>query len=221
MSAYNRYKKASPEERAAFPEKERLQFEAKIEREISKQKENDAYRDKIQKEMEDRKEFERWQIAKAWAEGFPRDYLPVIYGIGTPNQNIAEGQCRLVIPGNPYEQTCTYIGFPALPLKGTGVFYEGEGSYGESVYWTIDAKNQVWMGSSNWMELSTDGNLRSMVWGDFEMLSTVHRLLGRKPPLKPWVKEAIKEGWTMPPGFDLADFDDGSGDYVLLNPEKS
>jgi len=208
MSPFNRYRKASPEERAAFPPRARARFDAQIATEAAVRENEVRRRAALDLRLAEEAARELALCETAWAAGFPREYLPVFYGVGTPNQTVAPGLCRLKVQSRytpSFLDTFQFNGFPALPLRGGDTFVPDYGD--ESAKWVIDANGDVWVGSYELVKKDYAYLRDGFHPVPHELLVEIHKLLGRKPPLEEFAKEALARGWGPPADFKREDFE--------------
>lgn len=202
MSALNRYKKSSLEERLAFPEKDRIRFDIQIETE---RKNSEAHSIRL-RQIEEGRAQEKARLDRVLSEArragtFPEGYQPVFHGVATENPVIVEGRCILLVDRfSPAE----FHGFPVIPLRGGGAIFQ-PGDH-PTLYWAVDADGGVWFNSNGNALESVDQEdldyLLHLLMENYDDLCRLHSYLGRKPPLREWMKEAFAEGWSPPESFD-------------------
>lgn len=153
---------------------------------------------------------------KAQAEGlFPVGFLPVFLYPESKGENtqILKNVVR-VKTGEENNRTLEFYanGFeskslPSLPLKGTGEIWEV--GWDIPTRWAVDASGQTWRDNAHGgaMHRCKTEDLLSEAQGDLEVLQTIHKLLGKKPPLPEWMGTALLSGWTPPSDFNRSDYE--------------
>jgi len=210
MTAFNRYKKASPEERlATFTEKERAGFEARIEVERKNIEAHEIRMRMIDAERAREKARLDHVLFEARKAGkFPEGYQPVFWGVATQNPMIVEGRCMVEVRDRDnFPWMVEFLGFPPLPLRGGGGIFSGREDPTE--WWAVDAEGSVWY-ATNGDEAKKLEDLEGLLLAlrdDYDDLCRLYTFLGRKPPLREWMKEALAEGWSPPEGFDRSRYE--------------
>lgn len=96
---------------------------------------------------------------------------------------------------------------PALPLRGHGEIWTV--GWDIPTRWAVDALGRAWADNAHGgaMDSCTPDSLLSEARESPNSLVTLHKLLGRKPPLPEWARAALSAGWTPPKDFDRSEYE--------------
>jgi hypothetical protein len=150
--------------------------------------------------------------AELRSRGFPEGFEPVFLYHDGRTPYVRDGVVRVRVPDqNSLEFAADWTKaetLPSLPLKGHGgISHQG---WDIPTRWAIDSANKCWADNAHGHSLHRveEKELLGMARSeDAYALNSMHRILGKKPPLPEWARTALSAGWTPAPGFSLDDYE--------------